>query len=71
MHGSRHSIRDSTEGVLQSSSIKSMDLRIQSNYYQPAAAFEAQDWAVEAEGVYVCVTAHGVQLYAVAWLGVC
>lgn len=48
-----------------------MDLRIQSNYYQPAAAFEAQDWAVEAEGVYVCVTAHGVQLYAVAWLGVC
>ena len=48
-----------------------MNLCIQSYYYQPAAASEAQDWAVEAEGVHVCVTAHGVHLHAVAWLGVC
>ena len=66
LHGSRHSICDGTEGVLQTSSIKSMNLCIQGHYYQPATALEAQDLAVETEGMHVAVTLHGVQLHTVA-----
>lgn len=48
-----------------------MYLRIQCHDYEATTALEAQDLAVEAEGVHVCVTVHGVQLHTMARFGVC